>query len=320
MTHRSSISLFLSIIVFAAILISRPVGAVTYISAEPIPSPDVVGASDLARILSLGYSTLELWADRLVNQCHIVQNTVKVLSDNGAITTVNSNNTFFRVAAGGFEGITDPSYVFTIQDSGKRAVSASDVNVLDNALGYVLNQGGTTHFSPDNPNAYDFPLDYAVVTFHGFLSGEEAKAFFDYLGSLDAALWNANFAGFTQIDFRNSPTNNSMLFLQPDVSKNEFVTGLFKAVRTTPGTEYFPLDHRQPTTATAGAAFPGNDWIQFPNGDQYLANLGNDPSKRLLRELAKLRQQHLRAVADLVKAIEKGNVAKYLKDQFRCPR
>ena len=200
-------------------------------------------------------------------------------------------------------------------------MSAADVNVLDNALGYVLNQGGTTHFNPDNPNAYDFPLDYAVVTFQGNLTGEEAKEFFDYLGTIDPALWNDNFAGFTQIDFHNSPQNNSMLFLQPDVPKSEFVEGLFDAVRTTRHTRYFPLDHnRQPTTATAGVSFPGNDWIAFPDGDQYLANLGNHPSQRLLNELAALRQQHLHAVANLVNAIEKGKVSKYLNGKFECPR
>jgi hypothetical protein len=60
-------------------------------------------------------------------------------------------------------------------------VSAADIDVLDNALGYFLNQGGTVHFSPDNAKAYDFSLDYAVVTFSGTLSGVQAKGFFDYL-------------------------------------------------------------------------------------------------------------------------------------------
>lgn len=172
-----------------------------------------------------------------------------------------------------------------------------------------------------NPNAYDFPLDYAVVTFQGQLTGEEAKQFFDYLGTIDPALWNDNFAGFTQIDFGISPKNNSMLFLQPEVTQSEFVEGLFEAVRTTRHTKYFPLDkNRQPTTATAGVAFPGNDWIASPNGDQYLVNLGNPPSQPLLNELALLRQQHLHAVADLVNAIENGTVSKYLKGKFKCAR
>ena len=316
---KNVISIFACTLVLAATLVAQRVGAVTYISAEPIPTGDVVGNATLAKILSIGYGNLELWSERLVNQCHLVQNVIRVLAANRAISTVNDKNTEFRVAAGGFEGVTDPTYVFTIEDSGRRAVSADDVAVLDNALGYVLNQGGTTHFSPDNPDAYDFPLDYAVVTFNGKLTGEEARAFFDYLGTIDAALWNDNFAGFTQIDFGKSQQNNSMLFLQPDVPVQQFVQGLSQAARTTKHARYFPLDPaRQPTTATAGVSFPGNDWVAFPNGDQYLANLGS-PSQKLLNDLAALRQQHLNAVANLVSAIDAGRVSKYLHGRFDCP-
>ncbi len=77
-------------------------------------------------------------------------------------------------------------------------------------------------------------------------------------------------------------------------------------------------NHGQPTTAKAGIAFPGNDWIAFPDGGQYLAKLGN-PSPQLLSQLAALRQRHLQAVANLVDAIEKGKVDLYLNNQFRCP-
>ena len=149
---------------------SRPrlrFSATTYISVEPIPNRDVVGQDALAKILSVGYPNLELWSNRLLNDCGIVQKVIDVLASNGAISTVNPGNTSFRVAAGGFEAVTNPSYVFTVQDSGPNAVSAADIDVLDNALGYVLNQGGTAHFSPDNAKAYDFSLDYAVVTFAG---------------------------------------------------------------------------------------------------------------------------------------------------------
>jgi len=318
---RSTIPLFAAIVLLAATLLAQPVSAVTYVSVEPIPSEDVVGPTDLAKILGIGYPKLELWSRQLVNECHVVQNVIKVLSANGAISTVNFRNTSFRVAAGGFEGVTNPTYVFTIEDSGRNNVSAADVGVISNALGYVLNQGGTTHFSPDNPNAYDFPLDYAVVTFKERLTGEEAKEFFDYLGTIDPALWNANFAGFTQIDFLDSPKNNSMLFLQPDVPQAQFVAGLFKAVLTTRQTKYFPLDpNRKPTTATAGVSLPFNDWLAFPDGDGDLGNLGGQPSQRLLHELAALRQRRLCAVTALVNAIEKGKVGKYLNDRnFKCP-
>ena len=75
---------------------------------------------------------------------------IDALSAHGAITSVRPANTRFVVAAGGFEGATNPAFVFTVQDTGAGSASAADVNVLGNALGYVLNQGGTAHFSPDN--------------------------------------------------------------------------------------------------------------------------------------------------------------------------
>ena len=128
----------------------------------------------------------------------------------------------------------------------------------------MLNQSGTAHFSPDNAKAYAFALDYAVVTFPGSLSGVEARAFFEHLGTIDAALFSGPFAGFTQIDFRNSPTNNSMLFLQPAVSKHRFITGLAEGAASEPQATYFPLKNNgTPTTARAGIAFPGKRLDRF---------------------------------------------------------
>ena len=287
-------------------------------SVEPIPNRDVVGQAALDRIRGAGYPNLERWSQRLLNDCGIVQNVIEVLTANGAISTVNSDNTGFRVAAGGFEAVTNPSFVATVRDSGQDPVSEADVDVLSNALGYVLNQGGTAHFSPDNAKAYQFSLDYAVVTFAGTLTGVEAKAFFDYLGTIDFALWGGPFAGFTQIDFDESPTNNSMLFLKPAASKRRLIDGLSTAASTTPGATYVTLNNNaEPTTAKAGIAFPGNDWIAFPDGDQYLTNL-NNPSPQLLAALASMRQQHLQVVADLLEAIVRRKVDQYLSHQFSC--
>jgi hypothetical protein len=316
---RSKILRLATIVLLAITLCAQQATATTYISVEPIPSRDVVGQNALDRIMTVGYPNLELWSSRLLSDCGIVQNVIDALASNGAISTVNSGNTRFLVAAGGFESVTDPTYVFTVQDSGPNAVSAADIDVLDNALGYVLNQGGTAHFSLDNAKAYDFSLDYAVVTFAGALSGLRAKGFFDYLGSIDPALWSGALAGFTQIDFNGAPMNNSMLFLKPATTKHRFITGLSAAAGATPGATYVTLNnHLQPTTAKAGVAFPGNDWIAFPDGDQYLAKLGT-PSPQLLNELAALRRRHLQAVASLLNAIDSGKVNIYLKNQFRCP-
>ena len=306
------------VFVSALLLAAHTVSATTYISAEPVPNQDVVGAENLAKIRSIGYSRLERWSHRLLTECRIVDQIIDTLSTHGVISTVTNGNTRFLVAAGGFEGATNPSYVFTVQDQGSGSVSAADVDVLDNALGYVLNQGGTAHFSPDNPKAYAFPLDYALVTFSGSLTGEEARAFFDHLGTIDRALWSGQFAGFTQIDLAGSLTNNSMLFLRPAVNKQQFVSGLFTAAGDDPRATYSPLkSNGQPTTARAGIAFPGNDWLAFPDGDGYLVNIGNSP--RLLEDLAALRQQHLDAVASLLEAIDRDDVEAYLIKHFRCP-
>ncbi len=110
-----------------------------------------------------------------------------------------------------------------------------------------------------------------------------------------------------------------MLFLKPAASKNRFIAGLSAAASTTPGAVYFPLKKNgEPTTARAGIAFPANDWIAFPHGEEYLSRLGT-PSPQLLAHLAALRQVHLDAVADLVQAIKSGMLSQYLGSPFMCP-
>lgn len=302
----------------AMLLAVHTVSATTFMSVEPIPNRDVIGEENLARLRSIGYRNLERWSQRLLSECLAVDNVINALSAHGAITSVGPGNTRFVVAAGGFEGATNPSFVLTVQDTGAGPASEADVDVLGNALGYVLNQGGTAHFNPDNAKAYAFALDYAVVTFLGTLTGDEARAFFDHLGTIDAALWSGPFAGFTQIDFAGSSTNNSMLFLKPAASKKRLISGLSTAAADDPRAVYSPLKHNgAPTTARAGIAFPGNDWLAFPDGDQYLENIGG--TSQLLDELAVLRQKHLVAVADLLEAIDYGDVELYLEDQFSCP-
>jgi hypothetical protein len=306
------------LLAFVFAITAHTVSATTFMSVEPIPSGDVVGQTNLDRIRSIGFENLELWAQRLLDDCDVVDDVIDVLLDNEAITTVTSTNTRFVVGSGGFEGATNPSYVFTIDDSGAGSVSEADVDVLSNAMGYVLNQSGTAHFNPDDHKAYAFALDYAVVTFPDSLSGLEARDFFEHLGTIDPALFSGPLAGFTQINFGNSTTNNSMLFLQPAVPKHRFIIGLAEAVASQPPALYSPTKNNgTPTTARAGIAFPVNDWLGFPDGDQYLANIGSDP--QLLSALAALRQKHLTAVASLLQAIAENRVTLYLTQQFSCP-
>lgn len=319
--NRSAVRLLASTVLAWATLAARPVCAETYISAEPIPSQQIVGKADLAKIEGLGYSNMALWSHRLLDDCGIVQNVISTLSNNKAISTITSGNTRYGVAAGGYEGVTDPSYIFRIEDSGPAAASAADIFVLDNALGYALNQGGNAQFglSYDPNNPHTSPSAYAIVTFQGYLTGEGAQNFFNYLGTIDPKLWSGKNAGFTQIALDAFGLSNSMLFLIGNVSKKTFASGIYEAAVTTPGATYSPLDNNgKPTTATAGAAFPGNDWKSSPDGQGYLSNLFN-PSPSLLSELAALRQKHLQAVKDLLQAIKDGDVGPYLSDQFKCP-
>jgi hypothetical protein len=151
-----------------------------------------------------------------------------------------------------------------------------------------------------------------VVGFPQSLSGLQAKAFFDHLGTVDHALWSGTYAGFTQV-------GNTMVFLKPAASKQQFITGLSTAASSYPSASYQTLNNNgQPTTAKAGISFPANDWLLFPAGDQYLSSIGG--SAKLRSDLAALRQKHLSAVADLLKAIDKGSVSNYLNHQFQCPR
>jgi hypothetical protein len=306
---------------------TRAATAQTYVSSEPIPSEEIVGAANLTKIRNIGYANLELWSRRLLNECRIVDNVITALSSNRAISTVMPGNTRYLVAAGGFEGVTNPTYVVTVQNSGQAGVSAADIFVLDNALGYVLNQSGTAQFSLpyDKRNPFEFSIDYAAVTYAGTLTGQQAKEFFDYVGTIDPALWSGTYAGFTQVNLSESPVtnylmNNSMVFLIGAVPKRQFIQGLSTAAANPAANmTYSPLaKNGKPTTGTAGVAFPGNDWLAYPNGQGYLANLGN-ASTQLLNDLAALRQKHLQATTNLLNAINKGNVGVYLNNQFRCP-
>ena len=100
------------------LLFAQTTSAITYMSIEPVPSIDLVGADDLAAIRGIGYANLERWSQRLLDDCHIVESVVNALTTDLAIRSVRLGiNTRVVVAAGGFEGRTNPSFVFTVTDS-----------------------------------------------------------------------------------------------------------------------------------------------------------------------------------------------------------
>lgn len=285
-------------------LAAVPAGATTYMSVEPIPNQDVVGEEVLGNLVALPFEDRELWSQLLID-CGLVQGVLDALAADGTVASVNASNTFFGVAAGGFEGQTNPTYVFTVVDSGVNAVATADVETVVNALGYVLSQGGTVHFSPDDGGAYDFPLDYVTVTFTaGPPSGSLAQTFFEHVGTVDPALFSGLFAGYTQI-------GAALLFLQPAVGVQQFTDGMFAAAQSFPNVAYAPFDGMgDPTTAPAGVAFRGNDWSANPGGSEYLAGIAQDPDADLggIRNLNELRALHLGAVAVLDELAAEGEV------------
>src|SRR5271165_2581296 len=65
--NKSAVPALAWIVLVCATLVVRPVSAQTYISAEPIPSAQIVGTADLGKIEGLAYSTRALWSQRLLN-------------------------------------------------------------------------------------------------------------------------------------------------------------------------------------------------------------------------------------------------------------
>src|SRR5262249_46669836 len=100
----------IAVVVLATVWFARPVLADTYISAEPIPSADVVGQDNLAKIESIGYQDLDLWSLHLLNDCQMVQKVEDALKTYGAIRTVNSDKPSAVIATGGHQHISPPSY------------------------------------------------------------------------------------------------------------------------------------------------------------------------------------------------------------------
>ena len=269
------------LVAFLLLVWPHTASAITYMSIETVPNEDVAGVGEdvVITIRSIGYANLERWSQRLLVECCVVDSVIGALTADEAIDSVTSTNTRFVVAAGGFEGGTNPSFVFTVKDSGAGSVTEADVNVLGNALGYVLSQGSTAHFSPDNFKAYAFPLDYILVTFSGTLSGDEAQAFFEHLGKIDEALFSGLFAGFTQVNLPGSLKNNSMLFLQPAVSKRRFISGLSAAVEVYRARRI----HRSRTTARRrrrerASRFPKTIGSHFERGNSIWQTSADPPS------------------------------------------
>ena len=262
--------------------------ASTYGSVEPFATPAVI---DTRSLRDQPLKVREAFATRLL-QCGIVSRVVNALSSTGAITTINDLNTHFAVGAGGFEGRTNPSYVYTVIDEGPNAASVEDVKVLTDSLGYVMSQGSAFLLDADNASSFDFPANYVVLNFETPPSIARSAALFRTVGRIDPALFETDTSGYTQY-------GRAYLSLQSDVPDQQFIDGYFRAAELA-GVEYTPIVNGVASLFQGGAAFPGNDWTLSTQGEEYLSRI--PPQSH--RALGRIRAFHLRATQDVLRKLD----------------
>jgi hypothetical protein len=259
-----------------------------YGSVEPIANPAVIDTSSL-RDSSL--KVREAFANRLL-QCGIVDQVVGVLSSTGAISTINDLNTRFAVGAGGFAGSTNPSFVYTVMDTGPNAASINDVKVLTDSLGYVMSQASAFLLDADDPSSLDFPANYVVLNFATPPPIATSAALFKAVGRIDRELFETETSGYTQF-------GRAYLSLQSDVSDERFIAGYVRAAAKF-GLEYTPIVDGAPSLFLGGAAFPSNDWMASPRGEDYLLRI----PRQSHRALARIRAFHLRATQEVLRRLD----------------
>jgi hypothetical protein len=271
------------------VALTGPVLATTYGSVEPIANVDVI---DTTPLRDLRLEIKAAFAERLL-QCGIVNQVIEVLISTRSIKTINGLNTHLEVGAGGFAGTTNPSYVFTIMDSGPNAASHRDISILTNSLGYVLSQGSAFLLDADNPASFDFPANYVVLNFKTPPSMRKSAALFETVGRIDPELFETQTSGYTQF-------GRAYLSLQSDVPNGQFIAGYVQAASEFE-VEYTPIIMGEPGLFEGGAAFPENNWVLSPNGEEYLGRIPA-ANHRLLR---KLRLDHLRFTREALRLIDR---------------
>jgi hypothetical protein len=262
-------------------------GAGTYGSVEPIANPTVI---DTQLLRDQPLDVRGAFAERLLH-CGIVDRVIHALSTTRAITTINGLNTHFEVGAGGFQGHTNPAYVYTVIDSGPNAASIGDIKVLTDSLGYVLSQGSAFLLDTENTASFDFPANYVVLNFATPPSLERSAALFDTVGRIDPQIFSTDTSGYTQY-------GRAYLSLESNVPDAEFITGYVQAAAQF-GVEYTPIVSGNPSLFQGGAAFPGNDWSLSPKGEDYLARIPVQSHAAL----GQIRDFHLRVTQEVLKKL-----------------
>jgi hypothetical protein len=264
--------------------------ALTYGSVEAIPNSAVV---DTTPLRAMDLTIREAFVERVL-ACGYVDRVVDALTDTGAVSSIDEGSASFAVGAGGFNGRTTASIVFTIIDSGPDAASHADIWVLTNSLGYVFSQGSAFLLDGDGPGSFDFPANYVVLVFDHTPSIEESAALFETVGEIDPELFSTSTSGYTQYGV-------NYLSLQSAVPDQQFIDGYVEAAATF-GVEYTPVVGGTPSLYEGGAAFPGNNWRTNPNGQSYLGRIPDQAED----ELAVIRTSHLRLIDHAQRVISRG--------------
>jgi hypothetical protein len=238
----------------------------------------------------------------------VVDEVIAALSSHKSITTINTLNARFTIAAGGFAGETNPAYVYVVTDSGPNAASHSDIKVLTDSLGYVLSQGSAFLLDADNPSSFDFPANYIVLNFPEPPSIQQSATLFETVGSIDRELFETDSSGYTQF-------GRAYLSLQSSVSNDRFISGYVRAAAAA-HVEYAPIIGGIPAMFQGGAAFPGNDWAAFPAGDEYLARIPSAAHPALRQ----LRAAHLSFTREALSALEDDDKAEKISRRLTRQR
>ena len=271
--------------------LAGPALASTYGSVEPIANEAVI---DTGLLRAQRLDVRAAFAERLL-QCGIVDQVVAALASTRSITTINGLNTHVEVGAGGFAGATNPSYVYTIIDAGPNAATHDDIEILTDALGYVLSQASAFLLDADRADSFDFPANYVVLNFTTPPPLRRSAALFEAVGRIDPELFETETSGYTQY-------GRAYLSLQSFVPDAQFIAGYVQAALEF-GVEYTPISGGVPGLFEGGAAFPGNDWLLNPRGEEYLGRIPA-ASHRALRQL---RNDHLRFTREALRALGEGD-------------
>jgi hypothetical protein len=256
---------------------TAPALAETVASVEPIASTAVV---NIEPFLEQDLEVRAAFAQRLL-QCGIVDDVERVLARERVTPTVNDRNTRFRLSAGGFAGSTNPTYAFTLIDTGPNAVSHADIQRLTDSLGFAMSQDSVFLLDEDNPASFEFPANYVILEFRRTPPLEESADLFETVGRIDPALFETDTSGYTQV-------GRSYISLQSDVPDAEFIAGYVQAAREF-GVEYTPIIDGTPSLFQGGAGFPGNDWVAHPQGEDYLSRIPG----RVHDALRRIRNAHV---------------------------